>query len=546
MAVYPPLFYFLLALVTPLVFTRYPRVYRVVSCLVPVLASPLIFYLFDRPPFNNLACDMSIFGVSLHLLDISPIGLLFAWAFSIAALCIAIYSWHQKRLLDATLTPLYAGAALAGVLTGDLLSFFVALEIMTIVAAGLIFAQKTTTSFANGIYYLMFHLFSGMCVLVGIILCQIEGNTSLLFLPLAHGTLSWLFISIGLGVKVALIPFQTWLVASYDESDDISLLSLSLFTTKVALYGIIVLLPGSSVLVEIGLATFLYQGVRSLFSVTLKRGALRFLGAQLGLMTLAANLVPSSIVGVYAFNHILYDTLLFIALGSIVYYKATTRLAWAALGVAFLSMLGMPPTVGFLAKAHVEHALHVLPWLDNITTILSGVLIVSSLLFMRRLPSVIHSVCLPIHIRIALWGGMLICVGPFFVPAFWLPYEIMLSFTLHQGLLAGVGILLFCGLIWFKKDKDMAVFSPSLLSPAWTLYTLYKAISQQVLFELLALITFLRIGLQTANSFFNRLIANFFSLPEVRFNILEWRGMHVFIRDIILLLCAGLFFCVLF
>ncbi|MBQ9010465.1 MAG: sodium:proton antiporter [Clostridia bacterium] len=129
--------------------------------------------------------------------------------------------------------------------TNDLFTAYVFIEISTLAASGLIMARQTGRSLVAGVRYMIMNLLGSSLFLLGVvILYAITGH--LLMTPI-HDAVAELaasgeyripldvtvaLISVGLGMKSALYPFEKWVPAAYSNATTTSSALLSSVVSK--------------------------------------------------------------------------------------------------------------------------------------------------------------------------------------------------------------------------------------------------------------------------------------------------------------------------
>jgi len=136
-------------------------------------------------------------------------------------------------------------ALLALVYTNDIFTAYVFIEISTLAAAGLVMACQTGQSLVAGIRYMIMNLLGSSLFLLGVvILYAITGH--LLMTPI-HDAVAELaasgeyripldvivaLISVGLGMKSALFPFEKWVPGAYSNATPSAAAMLSSIVSK--------------------------------------------------------------------------------------------------------------------------------------------------------------------------------------------------------------------------------------------------------------------------------------------------------------------------
>jgi len=188
---------------------------------------------------------------------------------------------------------------------------------------------------------------------------------------------AFVFIMVGLGLKLALFPLHRWLPGAYSNAPSAITVFLAATATKVAVYVMLRMvfsvfgvefalsMPYEEFFLVLGGIGILYASVQAIGQRTAKRMLAYSSVAQIGYIALAVGFV--SIDGltaglVHLFNHALMKGALFMAVGAVVYRLGSNRIEdfaglgrempWTMLGftLATLSMIGVPLTAGFISK----------------------------------------------------------------------------------------------------------------------------------------------------------------------------------------------------
>jgi len=95
---------------------------------------------------------------------VDRLSLLFGYIFHIVSFIAILYSLHVKDNLQHVAGLVYAGSALGAIFAGDLFSFFVFWEMLTVSSIFLIWARRTKASLGAGFRYLLVHAAGGLCL----------------------------------------------------------------------------------------------------------------------------------------------------------------------------------------------------------------------------------------------------------------------------------------------------------------------------------------------------------------------------------------------
>jgi multicomponent Na+:H+ antiporter subunit D len=186
------------------------------------------------------------------------------------------------------------------------------------------------------------------------------------------------FITVGLGLKLALFPLHAWLPNAYTYAPSWVTVFLSASATKVAIYLLVRfyfsvfgpavdldLLPMAGLIVALSVAAMFLASLSAVFEPNLKRMLAYSSIAQIGYITLGIGLQnQAGVTGglVHIVNHGLMKAALFLAAGAMLLRVRTVRIPelagigrkmpWtmAAFSVAGLALVGTPGTTGFVSK----------------------------------------------------------------------------------------------------------------------------------------------------------------------------------------------------
>lgn len=285
------------------------------------------------------------------------------------------YFWPLTGYLIAGLNALFLAA--------DLFNFYVTLELVGLAAVALVAAGGQAPQLAAALRYLFAALLGSGAYLLGVaLLYGVYGTVSIATLmPLVTAEaprLAWIaagLMVLGLMLKTALFPFHYWLPPAHGGAPAPVSALLSALVVKASFYLILrlwlgplqALLPAFAWLAAaLGTAAIFWGSWQAIRAVKLKRLIAYSTVAQLGYLFLIFPLLagPGALqAGVMqVFAHGLAKAGMFAAAGVII--KATGQdtvagLAGAvvrlpvtmfALGLAGMTLMGLPPSAGFLAK----------------------------------------------------------------------------------------------------------------------------------------------------------------------------------------------------
>jgi multicomponent Na+:H+ antiporter subunit D len=309
-----------------------------------LLAAPLLaaVQLFLLPVGARV--DLELFGFGLQLVRADKLSLAFGYVFVIAAFLNIVFAWHVRDGVEQAAAMVYAGAAVAAVFAGDLLTLFVFWELTTVASAVVIWAQGSKRAYGAGMRYLVIQLASGMLLAAGAALYYVETG-SLAFGFIGLGTAGGALILLACGVKCGFPLLHNWLQDAYPEASATGTVVLSAFTTKLGIYALARGFPGTEMLVWIGTVMTAFPIFYAVIENDLRRVLAYSVTNQLGFMVVGIGLGTDLAVNgavAHAFADILFKALLFMSMGAVLLRAGTVK--GTDLGGLYKSM---PWTTGF-------------------------------------------------------------------------------------------------------------------------------------------------------------------------------------------------------
>lgn len=282
----------------------------------------------------------------------------------------------------------FMSAMLIVVLAGNILTLFIGWELTSIVSFLLIsFNRDSADARSGALQALIITGGGGLALLVGLVLlgtaagsmelAQIVNRTTLHESP--WYTAFTILILLGCFTKSAQWPFHFWLPGAMSAPTPASAYLHSATMVKAGIYLLLRLYPvlgdtllWQNALLFIGLTTMLLGAVLALRQNDLKAALAYSTISQLGIFVALVSLphgtgLEAALVGILA--HSLYKAALFLVVGAVDHATGTRSLdklgglarvmpGWALIAVlAGLSMAGMPPLLGFVAKESLLHAM---------------------------------------------------------------------------------------------------------------------------------------------------------------------------------------------
>ncbi len=357
----PPAFIFILgAMLIPLLRSR-ERLKQSYLVLISVVAFIDLLYL--EP---GTSWVYRFLGYDLVFAKVDRLSLAIGYIFIIIGSLAILYSLHVKEDGQHVAAFLYVGSSLGVVFAGDYFSLFAFWEIMAVTSVFLIWYRREKESLEAGFRYVLMHIFGGGSLLTGIIIHIVsQGFTAVG--PLGGGLAS-IFILIGFGLNTAFIPIHTWLPDSYPEGTVTGSVFLSVYTTKTGVYVLARCFSGADVVAYMGGIMAVYGVLYALLQNDTRKVLSYHIVSQVGYMV--AGIGVGTALGVnggiaHVVNHILYKSLLFMCMGSVIYMTGKRKLTelgglaklmpvtCIAFIIASLSISGGPGFNGFVSKGMV-------------------------------------------------------------------------------------------------------------------------------------------------------------------------------------------------
>jgi len=252
---------------------------------------------------------------------VDRLSLLFGYIFHIISFIAILYALHVKDDIQHIAGLVYAGSALGAVFSGDLFSFFVFWEMLTVSSIFLIWARRTRASLGAGFRYLLVHAAGGLCLLAGIVL-HVNETASIALGYLGLNSPGSYLIFFGFGLNCAWPVLHPWLTDAYPEATITGTIFLSAFTTKVAVYALARAFPGTEALIWIGAVMTAFPIFYAVIENDLRRVLAYSLINQVGFMVCGIGIGTALAINgaiCHAFNDILFKALLFMSMGAVMY-----------------------------------------------------------------------------------------------------------------------------------------------------------------------------------------------------------------------------------
>ena len=331
-------------------------------------------------------------GIALHVDHFSAFMLMVVTGLSFLA---AVYARRlvETELADRTalfwcLFLLLVTGLLGIIVTGDMFNLFVLLEVASLTGYALV-GMGRGPALVAGFRYLIIGTIGASFYLIGTgYLYAVTGSLNMAdlstILPDLYASravkTAFVFIVIGFGIKIALFPLHAWQPDAYTHAPSAVSVILSTAVAKTATYALIRVifsvftvrfvsnfLPLFELLCWTAAVAMIAGSIFAIRQTNFKRMLAYSSIANVGYIVLAVGLSPSSGQGLnpavmHILNHAVIKGCMFMAACAILYRCKTVdirdfdglgrRMPWTcmALLLAILSMIGLPPSAGFVTK----------------------------------------------------------------------------------------------------------------------------------------------------------------------------------------------------
>ncbi len=329
-------------------------------------------------------------------LRVDRLGLFFAGLSAVLWLVTTIYaigylegSPHRRRFFGFFSLCVTASTGIA--LSGNVVTFFVFYEFLTLATYPLVVHRGTEKAVNAGRTYLWYTIGGGSVLFVAVVGLQVLagpiyfGETEILAaLAGEHRfavTLLFFLMLTGLAVKAAIFPLHGWLPVSMVAPAPVSALLHAVAVVKAGAFGIVRLVydvygvelaASLSLLTPLAVLaafTILYGSVRALFQDDIKKRLAFSTVSQLSYIALGVA-IPGLLSSTGAIVHLVHQGIMkitmFFAAGNIAetygFHKVSQingigrRMPWTmtAFTIAALGMIGLPPVAGFVSKWYLS------------------------------------------------------------------------------------------------------------------------------------------------------------------------------------------------
>ena len=317
-------------------------------------------------------------------------------------------------------------AGLLGIsVTGDAFNLFVFLEVSSLSSYVLISFGKDRRALTAAYRYLIMGTIGATFYIIGVgLMYNATGSLNIYdlsrLIPELAGSrtiqAAMAFLTVGLGLKLALFPMHMWLPNAYTYAPSAVTVFLAATATKVAVYALIrvtytifgtvdilEIVPIRDMFMVMAVIAMFVGSLVAIYQLNIKRMLAYSSVAQIGYIVLGLSFdtVTGMAAGIiHLFNHAVMKGGLFMALGAVAYRVGGVQLGqmtglgrkmpWtmASFVAGGLSLIGVPLTVGFVSKWYlIQAALEKGWWMIAILIVISSLLAV---IYVWRVVEVIY------------------------------------------------------------------------------------------------------------------------------------------------------------
>ncbi len=336
---------------------------------------------FASQPLGVMQWNLPFMGYTLTLLRVDHLSYLVGVIFASITFCAIMYAAVVATPRLHLFALFYAASSLGVVFAGDWITLLFFWELMAVTSTILIW-QGGGEAIGAGYRYLLFHGLGGTLLGAGIVLLLL-GSGSPIVGPLAgipdatYQLWASVLIVLGIGINLAIIPLHTWLIDAYPRANFVASIFLCIFTTKVAVYVLARAQPGTEYIAFIGALMAVYGVIFAMFQNDMRRllsyhiiSQVGYMVAGIGILGLLGTANEIGQLGLdggmaHLFNNLLYKTLLFMAVGVIIWKTGENHLSRIgglqkkmpvtafSFWVAAFAISGVPLFNGFVSKGMV-------------------------------------------------------------------------------------------------------------------------------------------------------------------------------------------------
>jgi multicomponent Na+:H+ antiporter subunit D len=271
--------------------------------------------------------------------------------------------------------------------SGNLFTLYIYYELLTLSTFPLVIHADSKEALQSGKKYIIYSFVGATFIILGMmILFSISGNMNFIgggingigeYPDKTLLLVSFLSMFLGFGVKAAMVPFHSWLPAAMVAPTPVSALLHAVAVVKSGIFALTRMtyyiygpmlvkeLNGDDYLIPLVIATIVMGSIIALHQDHLKKRLAYSTISQLGYIVLGILMLnPNGLAGalMHMINHAFIKITLFFVVGSITYMTGKKYIheinglgkhmnkSFIAFFIASVSLVGIPPTNGFVSK----------------------------------------------------------------------------------------------------------------------------------------------------------------------------------------------------
>ena len=341
----------------------FPKLDRLLALAITIVSAVYAYLVFVSPAALEIQL-LDNFGVTLFVDQLSGFFIL---TNALVTAAVLLYCWNTARTSFFYMQMIILhGSVNASFICADLISLYVALEVISIAAFLLITYPRTDKSIWVGLRYLFVSNTAMLFYLVGAVLVY-QAHYSFSFQGLRGSPPEAVaLIILALLVKGGIFVSGLWLPLTHSESQSPVSAMLSGVVVKAAVFPLVryaLMIEEFELMIRIfGVTTAILGVVGAIFEKDTKRTLAFSTISQLGFI-----LAAPEVGGFYALTHGLVKSALFLIAGNLpsrkfeeLQYRPVDNSVWIALVIASFSISGFPLLSGFGAK--ILTTKNLLPW----------------------------------------------------------------------------------------------------------------------------------------------------------------------------------------
>ena len=337
---------------------------------VIILGAPLLtlWAIWQLP--DGVLLTARFLTYDIQLVEASAVRRLFATIFAIMAFGGGLFALRQARWQELAAAYAYAAGAIGVSFAGDLITLFLFWEFMALFSTVVVWCGGTDGARRAGVRYALMHLIGGVILKIGIEGVMVHtGSIEIRALSLDQFD-TWVVL-VGILINAAAPPVSAWLADAYPEGSPFGTVFLSAFTTKTAVLALILLFPGTQLLIWVGLYMVFYGIIYALLENDVRRILAYSIVNQVGFMVCGVGIGTEMAINgaaAHAFAHIIYKALLLMSAGSVLFqtgkhnctdlgglYRSMPITTICGI-VGALAISAFPFTSGFISKSMISQA----------------------------------------------------------------------------------------------------------------------------------------------------------------------------------------------